>query len=181
MAKKIPVKNVTSPRYLSGIVFPAITGPPSLTLTHKLEVYTGWIQIDVGMSNLGTQEIISFVPRGNNVVWDYKNVSANGNAVSGGLDVTVTVAPSHLRFSDDFDGMGAVDDASVTLEKQPQLALPGSSDIPNCLVLRAKIGAMHADVRAITYQVTVVTRVDSDKSPTQVPVTIDIASNSEPA
>src|SRR6478736_6681172 len=133
MAKKIPLQQITSPRYLSAFVFDQ-AGPETAGSTidkQKMEVYTGWITIDVGSSNLGHEEIVCFLPTQNQNVWNYRNVSPTGNVHSSGMDVAVTVAPSQIRTSEGFGGIAAVDDASVTLERQPQLAAKGSQDIPN--------------------------------------------------
>jgi hypothetical protein len=154
MAKKIAVSRVVSPRYLKTYVFEH-GATSSSTSKRRLEVYTGWIPIGVGSGDLVQEEIVSFLPTNGTNVVDYQNASLAGNVHSQGVDVTVTVAPSHVRTSDGFSGIVAVDDASAKLEIQPQ----GLSEAAKCLILRVKVGTSHANLEAITYQVTVLSNV----------------------
>jgi hypothetical protein len=92
---------------------------------------------------------VSFLPLANNFsVANY----GSGSDVTVIKGVTVSVAPSSVATEDGEANVFATDSASVELEKQSFAGVAGS---PQCLILRANVGALHGIVNGITYHVTV--------------------------
>jgi hypothetical protein len=67
-------------------------------------------------------------------------------------DFTVTAAPSSVADVEDEAAVGAVDSASVALEPQQFVEVGGTQW---CLIPRANLASLNAELHAFTYQITV--------------------------
>lgn len=143
MTTSIEIRKSISPTHLDCFMFSNSATTPGEGRV-RLEIYSGWIQIDQGASSGPTRHdtIAAFLPIHDTTIRDYRRAQ-------GIISATVTVAPSGV--SDDAT-VFAVDDASVMLEPQTFGGIEGA---PLCLVLRAQIGVDNGNLLAITYQVNI--------------------------
>src|SRR3712207_2675110 len=89
-------------------------------------------------------EWVSFVPSHPMDVLAYQEGSLR--------DFTVTAAPSSVADVEDEAAVGAVDSASVALEPQRFVEVGGTQW---CLIPRANLASLNAELHAFTYQITV--------------------------
>lgn len=148
MAIHVEVQDIVSPRHLTALV--SVPGtPPNPPSPANMEVYTGWVTVNHNAGGATVpEEALSFVMLDTQFIQPYN--------IGEILDITVMVAPSSVADDDDEANVAAVNRASVVLEPQTFGGVAGN---PNCLVLRARLGAHHANVISITYQVTVLARM----------------------
>jgi hypothetical protein len=147
------IENVISPRYLnvSGGLLTSMLDPAGqqTTLPVTMEVYTGVVGFLApdgfgGGGRVRRDEVRIFLPFEAMRVKAYSQVSF--------FDVTAMASVAAYRGDED-EILATVDRVvSVRLEQQ---AFPGVGGSHMCLVMRANLAAMNADILRYTYQVTV--------------------------
>ncbi|MFF4220885.1 hypothetical protein [Streptomyces nondiastaticus] len=148
---------------------PLVQAPQSLTVQINkvpdlLFIYTGVIRFEYARgSSLGHEQVVSYVPDSNGTLQDFGQV--DGQAI-----VTASLSVWDVP---DTSALGAVDQATVGILKQP--ALPND---PHVLVVIADVGAQHARLHGIPYQVTVLVsprKMGGDLDPESVAAAKELA------
>jgi hypothetical protein len=125
-----------------------------------MEVFTGWVPVNFqgeegSGAHIQRDWVRCFLLRQVGVIRPYRAGDL--------LDSTVTVAPSGVGDVEDEAALAAVDEAFVSLDRQPNLTVAGVPQF--CLVLRAHVAALNSTVYAITYQVTILSQINADDLP----------------
>jgi hypothetical protein len=173
MTQKIPIGNVETPRHLECFVFTS----PTATERVRMEVYTGWIRVSwyAGDEGPNSEQFVSFIPVKNQttktkVIHHVRDYVTEDNI----LDYTVTASVSGNTDDDDERNVITLDKATVKAVVQEFGEPPNPKIFPACLVLRAYIQARAAYVHHITYQVTVLSKVEmtaqTPEQPTPLPI-----------
>ena len=145
-----PLNSVHSFHYMRHWINQAPTGDERLLL----EVYTGWVQCDIGFV-VPTQHVTmkSYLPLAPGTVRFY---STKDSSKPGGItQKTVVTSLGGVAPTEDEANIFAVDSADVNLEEQSFAGIAGS---PLCLVLSTKLGLLNCHMFNYTYTVQVVTR-----------------------
>ncbi|MBB3039734.1 hypothetical protein [Hoyosella altamirensis] len=150
----IKVSDVVSPRHVQSFAYRDAISTTRL----RTETYGGWIAINFGDSGSTTRrgDITSFLPIESNTINTYEDSAQI-------LGFTVSAAPSSVADDDDEANVAALADATLLLRPQAFAGIAGS---PLCLVFKARIGVHKGIVSAITYQVTVQSRIGESKDGT---------------
>ncbi|MEU8984567.1 hypothetical protein [Streptomyces sp. NPDC048309] len=131
----------------------------------QLEVYTGWVQCEIGFVVPTTHfRMKSFLPITAGQVRFY---STKDPEKPGGIVQTAVVASlGAMAPSEDEANIFAVDSADVSLEEQTFGGIGGS---PLCLVLNTECGLLNGHMFNYNYSVQVITRGEPTFNQSQIP------------
>ncbi len=155
-----PLSAVHHHNYMDYVVQPEFGSDPVV-----LEVYTGWVQCDIGfVAPTAHVTMKSFLPVNEGEVRFYPTKETEVEPENGAAPVfvpgaikqtTVVTAIGGVAPTEDEANVFAVDGANVTLEEQTFGGIAGS---PLCLVLNTRLGLLNCHLFNFTYQVQVITR-----------------------
>lgn len=130
-----------------------------------LEIYTGWVQCDIGIVTPTTHFVFkSFLPIEPNQVRFYS--TTDPTKPGGIVAATVVASPGAMAPREDEANIFAVDAADVKLEQQ---IFPGIAGSPLCLVLNATVGLLNCHMWHYAYSVHVLTNPETNFKQTAVP------------
>jgi len=153
MTIRVPIGNVLQAERLGVRGGGLETFAQEEIVSAQMEVYTGWVTPSFGAGGSTVrEEARTFVPLNTQPqIRAYQRDSL--------VDHTVTVSPATIGPEEDEATLFGVDGARVALEPQSFSGIGGTQF---CLVLRVDLVGLNVTLHRFTYQVTILSKVESE-------------------